>query len=428
MSERKRTHPLVFFGWWTVLVTGTISGLGHGFNIYGLSVFFKDLAAELGISRAITSLAAGIGRLEGGLTSPLVGWLSDRFGPRWPVIIGIGITGMGMILMNYITTVWHYYVVWGVLIGMGLNIGLTVAVDKALTDWFIRRRGLAQGIKFALIGIFGIVVLQAVTPLVLSQGWRITCLLWGIVMFASVPFAFVFVRQQRPEYYGMLPDGAEISLGADEDKSEMVDRGVGYAASFEETEYTFRQAVRTGTYWLLFAGFSVHYIISGGFTIHVIPFLTDMGIDPTTASGMMGIMVFFTIPSRFFGGIIADRVRKSRLQFLLVGTFLLQIIGIGTFLLFQNVVSVYVLLACYGLSSGAATPIIILILGRYFGRKAFGSILGTMIAFISPVGLLAPVYAGWIYDTTGSYITAFITFVWLALFSTITMFFVRAPK
>jgi MFS family permease len=428
LSEKKGSHPLIFFGWWSVLVIGTISGLGHGFNQYGLSVFFKDIAADLGINRAFTSLAAGIGRLEGGITSPLIGWLSDKFGPRGPVIAGIAIAGTGMILMNFITEVWQYYVTWGVLIGMGLNIGLTIAVDKALTNWFVRRRGLAQGIKFALIGLFGIVVLQAVTPLVLSQGWRITCLVWGMVMFASIPFACVFVKQQRPEYYGMLPDGAEIDLGAEGARTEMIERGVGYASSFEETEYTFKQAIRTGTYWLLFVGFCTHYIVSGGFTIHVIPFLTDMGIDPTTAGGMMGILVFFTIPSRFFGGLIADRVQKSRLQFLLVGTFLMHVIGIGTFLLFRNIASVYVLLACYGLGTGAASPIIILIIGRCFGRKAFGSILGSILAFVAPVGLLAPVYSGWVHDTTGSYINAFITFGAIAILSTVTMFFVRAPK
>jgi len=428
LSERKSSRHPVFFGWWSVLVTGTISGLGHGFNIYGFSVFFKDLATDLGLNRAITALAAGIGRLEGGITSPLVGWLSDKFGPRGPVVVGICITGTGMILMNFITEVWHYYVAWGVLIGMGLNIGLTLAVDTALTNWFIRRRGLAQGIKFALIGVFTIIVLQFVNSLVLSQGWRITCLIWGIVMFASVPFAFVFVRPQRPEYYGMLPDGAEIGQGKEEDKGEMIDMGIGYASSFEETEYSFKQAIRTGTYWLLFVGFSVHNIMANGFTIHVIPFLTDMGITRTTASNMMQMMVFLMIPSRFFGGIIADRVRKNRLQFLLVGTFLLQVIGISTFLLNQNLASVYVWLACHGLSSGTITPVVLLIVGRYFGRKSFGSIIGSMLAFIAPWGLLAPLYSGWVHDTTGSYINAFITFGALALFSTITMFFVRAPR
>ena len=123
MLEKKSSKPRLFTGWWSVLFIGTLSGLGHGFNTYGISVFFKPIAAELELSRAFTSLAAGIGRLEGGITSPLVGWLSDKFGPRWIVIIGTAVAALGMVLMSRITQPWHYYVAWGGLIGLGINIG-----------------------------------------------------------------------------------------------------------------------------------------------------------------------------------------------------------------------------------------------------------------------------------------------------------------
>ena len=73
MSHAEKTRPRIFFGWWSVTFIGIISGLGHGFNTYGISVFFKPIAAELELNRAFTSLAAGIGRLEGGVTSPFVG-------------------------------------------------------------------------------------------------------------------------------------------------------------------------------------------------------------------------------------------------------------------------------------------------------------------------------------------------------------------
>jgi len=428
LPERKKSGFRLFFGWWSVAFIGIISGLGHGFNTYGISVFFKPLAAELELNRAFTSLAAGIGRLEGGVTSPLVGWLSDKFGPRWIVIFGICIAGAGMIFMNYITEVWHYYVAWGALIGLGLNIGLTVACDKTINDWFMRRRGLAQGIKFAAISIFGIVVLQIITPLIDLQGWRFTCLLWGIIMFASVPFAYMLIKPQRPEYYNMLPDGAEVSHDNQEDKRGIIERTAGYALESEETEYTFRQAARTSAYWLLIIGFSAHNFIAGGFNVHIFPFLTDIGIEDAVASGMMSIMIFFTVPARFFGGLIADRVPRGRIQFLLLVAFLLQVIGLGIFILFQNMAAVYVLLICHGLSSGAVTPLVILIIGRYFGRKSFGSILGTMIALLSPVGLMSPVYYGWVFDTTESYNLAFITALVVAAMATILMFFVRPPR
>jgi len=111
-----------------------------------------------------------------------------------------------------------------------------------------------------------------------------------------------------------------------------------------------------------------------------------------------------------------------------VVAFLLQVIGISSFLLSRSIISVYVLLICHGLSSGAMTPLIILILGRYFGRKAFGSILGTMIAFLAPMGLFSPVYYGWIFDNSSSYDIAFITALVLAVIAAFTTFFIRAPK
>ncbi len=427
MPITKRPRRGIYFGWWSVLFIGIISGLGHGFNTYGISVFFKNISADLGLSRAATSWAPGVGRVQGGITSPAVGWLSDKFGPRWIVVFGIVMAGTGLILMRYITQPWHYYVVWGVLLGLGLNIGLTVACDKEISDWFVRRRGLAMGIKFGLIGLLGVLVVQAITPLLDIQGWRGVCFIWGLIMFASIPFAFWLIRPRRPEYYGLLPDGADTGRDGGDDGQDMLARGVRYASGVEETEFTFRQAARTGTFWLLIAVFGVHNIMASAFNLHAHPFLTDNGLSEATASALMGMMILFTIPSRVFGGIIADRLSKGRLRYLLTAALLLQVIGVGTFLIFRSIPAIYVLLACHGLSSGAVTPLVILVVGRYFGRKAFGSILGTMVAFLAPVGLLSPVYYGWVFDTTGSYNPAFLTVLVLAAAATALTFFIRVP-
>jgi MFS family permease len=422
LSESNTRRPRVFVGWWSVLFIGIIAGFGQGFNIYGISVFFLPISQELGLTRAATSWAPGIGRLEGGVSSPLVGWLSDKFGPRWIVIFGVSLAAAGMVLMNYITQVWHYYVAWGAMIGLGLNIGLTVAVDKFINDWFMKRRGLAQGIKFALIGILGVAVVQSITPLVDIWGWRSTCLLWGIVMFASLPLVYILIKPHPPDYYNLLPDGAEVSgAGNSGDITS-------YATSFEEAEYSLKEAAKTRTFWLLVVCFTVQSILASSLNLHVHPFLTDFGMSEAAASGTMGIMIFFTIPSRFFSGLLADRVPKNQLHFLITGAFLVQVIGLSTFLLFQNTFSVYMLLVCHGLSTGAITPIIILILGRYFGRKAFGLILGTIVALLAPIGMLAPVYFGWIFDTTGSYNNAFLTVLVMAVTAVFVTLLVRIPR
>jgi cyanate permease len=418
----------VYFGWWTVLATGVLSGLGHGFYIYGISVFFKDLAAELNLSRAVTSLASGIGRVQGGITFPLVGWLADRYGPRWIIIFGICVAAIGMSLMSSIDSVWAYYVAWGVLAGGGTSIGLTLAVDKAITDWFIRKRGLAQGVKFALIGVLGVIVLPVVTWLATTYGWRVVCLLWGVLMLAGTPLVWMFVRQNRPEYYGLLPDGARTSPDPNSDVETLVEKGIEYASSLQETEFTVKQAMGTRAYWLLVAAFGVQTIIMGGISLHIVPFLTDIGIETTAASGMVGMMVFFTIPSRLFGGLLADRVTKRRMALLLAGAFWLQVLGISAFLLGRSIPTVYVLLALYGFGNGAITPLYLVIMGRYFGRKSFGKITGSGMVFQAPLSLVAPVYAGWVYDTTGSYVAAFSLFAVLAAFAAIATSLARAPR
>ena len=410
------------------LVTGISSGLGHGFYGYGMSVLFIPLKESLGLTYAATSWAAGVGRLQGGLEAPVTGWLSDKFGPRWVIVVGLMIFGAGLVLMYFVNSVWAYYVIWGGITAIGLNLSLTIAVDKALADWFIKKRGLAFGTRFAIIGICGVIALPLITYLVDTQGWRMTSLIWGIIMLVGVPFSWYFVRQKRPEYYGLLPDGATIESGSQPETGALVDEGVEYAAGFDETEFTLRQAMKTPAYWGITLSWVCLMLVVLALNIHFIPLLMDMGIDSTTAGNMMALMVFFTIPARFLGGILADRVRKDRLQYLVSAAFLALTIGLLVFTLEQNLFTAYVLLILFGIGSGAPTPLRMTMGGRFFGRKAFASIQGSSMMFAAPVALIAPVYAGWIHDTTGSYMPAFVLFTVLAGVANVLMTLVRPPK
>ena len=47
---------------------------------------------------------------------------------------------------------------------------------------------------------------------------------------------------------------------------------------------------------------------------------------------------------------------------------------------------------------------------------------------LTPVGIAAPIYAGWIYDTTGSYLTAFSLFTVLLAVASSMLLFVKPPN
>ena len=223
------------------------------------------------------------------------------------------------------------------------------------------------------------------------------------------------------------PDGASAGEEA-ADISRMIDRGIEYAAEVQEVEFTLRQAWRTPTYWLFIVANLGHSVVIQAIIVHSIPLLTDMGLTPVRATMVMGMMVLVSLPSRFIGGLIADRIKIGHLRFLMGGGYLLQAIGIAAFLLNQTIAMVYVLLALYYLAFGITLTLNSIMRARYFGRKAFGSIQGTSMMFMTPVGVIAPVYTGWIYDTTGSYLTAFTLFAGLLVFSAVVMTLTSPPK
>jgi len=186
--------------------------------------------------------------------------------------------------------------------------------------------------------------------------------------------------------------------------------------------------LKTSTFWILTLSRCAFTLIIGGFNLHLINFLTDRGIELAVAASLMSMMVFFTIPSRFFFGLIADHLEEGRQKFLLTCAFLLMTIGITLFLLHPTTAMIYVFLIIWGLGYGGITPADITIRTRYFGRKSYGSIQGITNLVAAPFSFFGPIYAGWIFDVSGSYTSAFISFAVIAAFAGIIVSMVQKPK
>lgn len=426
--RRARAFLGIYFGWWITVVNAVITGLAGGFRTQGFSALFKPIGADLGLSRAGVSTAPGISAVFNGLTFALAGWLSDRFGPKWVIVSGTAIASFGLMLMSTIHTALGYNVVWGVIIAGGATLGFSVAQDKMLTDWFVGKRGLAFGTRFAIMGGLAACIVPALSWLITTYGWRRTCFMWGCVLFLAIPLELFFTRQKRPEHYGLLPDGAKHETGEDAAEEDIAARGRAYIAGFGEMELSLWEAFKTSSYWLLTVAWIFQFAIWQSVIIHCIPLLTDRGIDPVKAGGMMALMILCAIPSRFLGGILADRFKKEHLKLLLSGAFILTAFGLWVLLFSPGMTGLYVFLCLVGLGSGVVIPADIIIKGRFFGRRAFGSIQGGTVILSVPVAFLAPIYAGWVFDAAGTYRSAFIVFMMVSVVNAFLVLLVRPPK
>ena len=62
----------------------------------------------------------------------------------------------------------------------------------------------------------------------------------------------------------------------------------------------------------------------------------------------------------------------------------------------------------FGIGFGGRVPLLVSIRGEYFGKKAFGTILGMSQVPMNIIMVAAPVLAGRLYDTQGSYLVPFV--------------------
>jgi MFS family permease len=420
--------PRLYFGWWMTIATSFFFSLATGYYNQGSSVIFKPLSADLGLNRAATSTATGIGSLLHGIYIPLAGWLSDKSGAKYLAVAGCCMLGSGLIMMYFINATWQYYLVWGLLVSGGNALGFSVSIDRVVTNWFVKKRGLALSLRFVIVGVVGMIMLPVLSLLVTKVGWRPTALICAVIAFATIPVALYFVRQHRPEHYGLLPDGDK----PDDTTPAAPETGPAVSTATitpEEPDFTLSQALKTPTYWMLTAVWVLFFSVTGGIMIHLIPMITDFGIDPVQAGSMVALISLFSMPSRFATGIITDRISKGKIKYLAGGMLTLFALSLWTLFLSTNLHgTIYLFLILYGLGSGAFIPMDIMVRSRYYGRKAYGSIQGISMIFSAPVSFFAPIFSGRIYDTTGSYASAFLVFAILASFGAVLMFLVRVPK
>ncbi|MFC2043954.1 MFS transporter [Chloroflexota bacterium] len=427
--RRRIRFPKIFYGWWTVLATCLLTIWGMGYYSVGFSALFKPISTELGLSRATTSVARSLGQFGGGVEAPAVGWLVDRIGPKMLILCGTALIGLGLVLMMSVNSIWTFYVVWGVIVATGMNIGTTLPVEKAISNWFVRKRGRALSFRWISLVLSTMLVVPLLSWLIISVGWRMACVIGGVVMWlGGLPLIWFLIRKERPEYYGLLPDGAATKEELLPDKSRMVAKGVDYAARFQEFEFTMRQALRTPALWLIICGYVGFQMTIGIVFTHCIPLLTDMGYSPVRAAGVMATAGAINIPFRFGAGYLADRLRKEHLRFLMGGAFLLIAGAITVFLLRQTTVTVHVFLVFFYIGQGTAMILYSMMRSRYFGRKGFGSIQGISQMIMMPFLVTAPIYAGWVYDTTGSYLGVFRIFAGLLVFGSVLIFCACPPK
>eukprot|EP01046_Picozoa_sp_COSAG06_P060485 COSAG06_NODE_12887_length_1316_cov_1.485620_1_plen_223_part_00 len=149
-----------------VVVQGCCIGLQYSFGI-----MFVVLLDAFGESRGATAWVASLSTGMLLLASVLAGVTVSRTSARFCVLLGGLCTFVGMILSSFATSLWHLYLSFGILVGLGHAL-LFPAGIITLNGWFEKRRGLANGVGTTGVGIGTLIFGSLTKQLVESLGWR----------------------------------------------------------------------------------------------------------------------------------------------------------------------------------------------------------------------------------------------------------------
>jgi MFS family permease len=159
--------------------------------------------------------------------------------------------------------------------------------------------------------------------------------------------------------------------------------------------------------------------------MHQMPYLMDIGIDPMAAAGILGLMATMSLPGRVVFAWVGDRwgERKS----LMLG-YALKTVGVLIWTVAKGLPMIMLFVILYGIGYGGTIPVSTSLRASYFGRKAYATITGYITFFTAITNIIYPIFAGWSYDVTGSYVGAFTLIAGAQALAMVFMFFAKKPK
>lgn len=390
--------------------------LNSGLYFQAFSSFIEPLGESFGASRSVILLAFSLANLGEPLIGPIQGMLVDRYGPRWVMLFGITLAGLGFVLSSFTGSIVVFIAIFAPLVAVGQSMGMLQPAVATVSKWFVRKRGQALGYTFTGFALGGALV-PLVEYLIHAMGWRHAFVVIGVTIWA-LGYPIALMMRRSPEHYGLLPDG-----DASKEHAAAAEKASGRKVT--EVDFTLKEAVRSRTFWTLNVAFSLRMFVVASITGHFIPMMGEKGISSGTAATLLLLFSAVTIPSRLIFGYLADRYSKMRLMEMLMGVMILSLIVLN----FSSATwHVAVFIVIYGITwGGSGASLIMAIRAEFFGRKNFATIAGAS-SFLNLGGVVAgPVVVAIIFDAKGDYQFVWQLFVIIAGLSTFVMFFAKRP-
>jgi OFA family oxalate/formate antiporter-like MFS transporter len=288
--------------WWQIIAAAVMMALVSPYQ-YVWSSIENPLAADLNISLPALGLVFTLFVVFQSLSQFPVGWWRDRHGPRVISLVAGVLAGGGYLGLVYATEVWQLYLLYS-LGAVGVGIVYTVAVNTAL-KWFPDRRGLTTGVGTMAFAAGSALFIPYVRANATVTEYSAVLRNMGILIGIGVIGGAIVLRDPPENWLSDAPiESGTDDTDADEQASDDSTGG-------ENTDYTWREMVRTWQFWDLLVMFAFVNTAGLMLTAKVVSFAEQFGLAALVATASALILALVGGLSRIIIGGISDRIARK---------------------------------------------------------------------------------------------------------------------
>jgi len=408
-----------FYGWLLVAIGFVTMAVGVNART-AFSLLFPPILDDFGWDRGMTAGIFSFGFLVSALVTPCVGRLMDRRGPSLVIELGVGAMAAGLLLAPLAREPWQLYLTLGALVGGGVNCLAYTGQSLYLTNWFVRRRGLALSIAFSGVGVGSVTLLPWMQSLIERGGWRTASWALGILVLVLLAPPNLLLRR-RPEDLGLVPDGTGSRNSAIGRGSNIVD------ADWAAVNWTLRRALCTARFWWIAAGYFCGLFAWYAIQVHQTKYLIEISFSPSIAAWALGMVSLVAVPGQIALGHLSDRIGREWVWMIGNAGFILCCLTLILLRDHPTTVLLYLMVLAQGTLGYGLTSVMGAIPGEIFEGRYYGSIFGSVMLAAILGGAAGPWLTGSLHDHFGSYAPAFWVSVCLSLVSAAAIW-LAAPR
>ncbi|CAO3440570.1 MFS transporter [Azospirillum endophyticum] len=377
-----KTHKTSIIGFSLLYLAFCISYIDRAAISIALGQIGKDFnlqASELGVVISVFFLGYSLMQIPGG-------WLADRFGSKYVIVISIALWSVFTVSTSF---AWSL----GSLIAIRLVFGIAEggfppAAIKAVAEMFSKDNKPKMTALLTSSNYAGSMVAPLVmAPLILGLGWRHA---FEVIGFAGIAFAAAYLL--------LVPNDPKPASGQDrrQDGTKRIDWA------------TTRMLLKTPFLWqLVVVWFGLSCVNKGLDSWMPLYLLQQRGLDLKSVGVLVPIPFLLATIATAIGGWVMTRFFADREKYLLVGSALLT--GIFLFAMYRSetIAALIVFQSLVYFFKSFVLATVIALPTKVLHESQIGTGIGMVNLGGQTAGFVAPMVMGFLVSASGSFDTAF---------------------